>query len=175
MHEFTELVDRSTQFVLEKLKEANNETLEALQTSGATRLVKNLQMIQLQKAIMAVGMFSLFESTLQERLGCQDGFLEAGRILDEKNESTLKEKLSDFQMAINVLKHGRGRSYSALAAKANSLPFKVKQPTQAFFNEGDVSEISTLIEIDDDFIIGCAAIIRDVSAVIRKARSNIWL
>jgi hypothetical protein len=83
--------------------------------------------------------------------------------------------MSDFQMAINVLKHGRGRSYNALVAKAGSLPFKVKQPTQAFFNEGDVSEISTLIEIDDDLIIGCAEIIRDVSAVIHKARPNIWL
>jgi hypothetical protein len=83
--------------------------------------------------------------------------------------------MSDFKMAINVLKHGRGRSYNALLAKADSLPFKVKQPTQAFFNEGDVSEISTLIEIDDDLIIGCAEIIRDVSAVIHKARPNIWL
>jgi hypothetical protein len=175
MHQFTELVDRCTQFTLVSLKEVSDNTLKELQTSGATRLVKNLHLIQLQKAIMAAGMFSLFESILQDRLGCQDGFLEASKLLDEKNETQLKEKLSVFQMAINVLKHGRGRSYNALVAKADSLPFKVKQPTQPFFNEGDVSEISTLIEIDDDFIMGCAEIIRDVSSVIRKVRPNIWL
>jgi len=79
------------------LKEASDKTLEALQRSGATRLVKNLQMIRLQKAIMAAGMFSLFESILQDRLGWQDGFTEESKILDEKNEFTLKANLSDFQ------------------------------------------------------------------------------
>jgi hypothetical protein len=75
MHEFTDLIDRSTRFTLATLKEASDKIFEELQTSGATRLVKNLQMIRLQKAIMAAGMFSLFEAILQDRLGCQDGFV----------------------------------------------------------------------------------------------------
>ena len=68
MHSFTELDDRSTSFTLNNLKEASNRVADSLQTSAATHLVKSLQMIQLQKAIMAVGMFSIFESMLQGKM-----------------------------------------------------------------------------------------------------------
>jgi hypothetical protein len=37
-------------------------------------------MLQLQKAISAVGMFSLFEAMLQDGLECSDGFREAHAI-----------------------------------------------------------------------------------------------
>jgi len=62
MHSFAELVDHSTNFGLFTLKEAEDKVIEALQTSGATRHVKNLQMIQFHRAVIAVGIFSLFES-----------------------------------------------------------------------------------------------------------------
>ena len=172
MHMFAELIDRCTNFTLSALKEANDKTIDALQTSGATSLVKSLQMIQLQKAILAVGMFSLFDAILQDGLNCSDGFDEVATILDGEGQGALKEEFSDFQKAINVLKHGRGRSYDGLVAKAANLPFKVKLPTEAFFNEGDVSEISTLIEIDDKFVLQCARIIQEVSEVVRRARPD---
>jgi hypothetical protein len=65
MHLFSELVDRCVRFTLWKLAELQEQTNEELQTSGATRLVKNLKMVQMQKAIMVVGMFSLLESFAQ--------------------------------------------------------------------------------------------------------------
>jgi len=170
MHRFTELVNRCANFTLSSLNEVNDRTIDALQTSGATRLVKTLQMIQLQKAIMAVGMFSLFEAILQDGLSCGDGFDEADKILDGEGQTALKEEFADYQKAINVLKHGRGRSYDALVAKSANLPFKIKLPTEALFSEGDVSEISTLIEINDKFVLECARIIREVSEVVRRAR-----
>jgi hypothetical protein len=77
MHSFTELVDRCVTFTLEPLREGNERTIEALQKSGATTLVKTLQMIQLQKAILVVGMFSMFEANLQDGLSCANGFSEA--------------------------------------------------------------------------------------------------
>jgi hypothetical protein len=175
MHAFTELLGRGTGFILSALNEATAKTIEDLQMSAATSLVKNLQMVQVQKTIMAVGMFSLFESMLQDTLKCKDGFAEAFKILDEDNAAALKESLSNFQMAINVLKHGRGRSYETLVAKSSGLPFKIKQPTQEFFDEGDVSEIRTLIEVDDAFILGCAKVIEDVAAVIRRRRPGVWI
>jgi hypothetical protein len=64
MHAFTELLGRGTGFILSALNETTAKTIEALQTSAATSLVKTLQMVQVQKTIMAVGMFSLFESVL---------------------------------------------------------------------------------------------------------------
>lgn len=96
MHSFTELVDRCATFTLKTLRDANERTIEALQTRGATSLVKTLQMIQLQKAILAVGMFSIFEASLQEGLSCSDGFDEAKKILEEEGELDMKSALTIF-------------------------------------------------------------------------------
>jgi hypothetical protein len=175
MHSFAELVDRCTAFTLDALTQANERVIEALQTSAATPLVKTLQMVQLQKAISAVGMFSIFEAMLQDGLACRDGFREAQNILDEAGETVLKELFVDLQLAINVLKHGRGRSYDALVAKSDRLPFRVKKPGEAFFFEGDVSEVATLIEVDDAFVLSCTEVIRHVSEIVQKARPGIFL
>ncbi len=172
MHSFTELVDRGTAFTLEALREAENKTIEALQTSGATSLVKTLQMVRMQKAVLAIGMFSLFEATLQDRLECKDGFQEATRILESAEEPALREAFLNLCCAINVLKHGHGRSYDTLVAKAGDLPFRIKMPGEDFFFEGDVSEISVLIDADDSFVQGCADVIRGVTGVIQKVRKN---
>lgn len=166
MHDFSELVQHSTAFSLQALEAAQKSTIKRLQTSGATPLVKTLQMIQLQKAISAIGMFSLFEAALQEQLECADGFREAGILLEAKGEVALKEQFSYLQQAINVLKHGKGRSYDALVQKAELLPFRLKLPDEAFFDEGDVAEVSTLVEVDDAFVLLCAEVIHDVSAAI---------
>lgn len=170
MHSFANLVDQCTVFTLNALEEWSKGTIEALETSATTSLVMTLQMLQLQKAILAIGMFSIFESILQDGLGCSDGFREAANILDSKGETVLKERFHDLHLAINVLKHGRGRSYDALVVKSKILPFRVKLPGEAFFCEGDVSEILTLIEVDDIFVLSCAAVIREVYEAIRLAR-----
>jgi phosphoribosylaminoimidazole-succinocarboxamide synthase len=60
MHSFTELVVRCATFTFKTLEEANAKTIEEQQTSSATSLVKTLQMVQLQKVIFAVDMFSIF-------------------------------------------------------------------------------------------------------------------
>lgn len=174
MHAFTDLVDRCTAFTLGALNDASERTNDALQTSGATALVKTLQLIQLQKAISAVGMFALFEAMLQDGLVSAHGFSEARAILDRGGETTLKERFGNLQLAINVLKHGRGRSYDALFAKADALPFRVKHPGDAFF-EGDVSEVSMLVDVDDAFVRNCAEVIRDVSVAIRRVRPDVFI
>ena len=167
MHSFAELVDHCTEFTLEALKQANERAVDGLQISAATPLGKALQIVQLQKAISAVGMFSLFEAMLQDCLGCSDGFREAQEILERAGETALKERFVDLQQAINVLKHGRGRSYDALILRADRLPFKIKRPGETFFFEGDVSEIATLIDVDDAFVLNCAKVIRQVTETIR--------
>lgn len=169
MHTFSELVQRSTAFSLNALEVAHQSVVKELQTSAATPLVKTLQMIQLQKAISAVGMFSMFDAMLQRRLQCADGFRDAAALLDAKSEVALKERFSDLQLAVNVLKHGKGRSYDALVQKAGSLPFRIKLPGEAFFNEGDVAEVSTLVEVDDAFVLLCAEVIHAVSVSIQSS------
>jgi len=58
MHRFSELIDHCTYFALQYLDQTNEKIIEALQTSGATSLVRASQMIQLQKAIISIGMHS---------------------------------------------------------------------------------------------------------------------
>ena len=169
MHAFSDLVQRSTAFSLNALAVAQNSVIEGFQTSAATYLVKAAQMIQLQKAISAVGMFSMFDAILQDHLQCPNGFKKATALLEAKGESQLKDRFSDLKLAINVLKHGKGPSYDALVKKAGALPFRVKLPNDAFFNEGDVSEVATLVEVDDAFVLLCAEVIHNVSVSILGA------
>ena len=174
MHSFTDLVDRCAVFTIDNLNKVNEKTIKELRTSGATSLVKTLQMIRLQKTIFSVGMFSIFESILQEGLSCINGFDEAKKILDEEGEVDIKTRFNNLILAINVLKHGRGHSYDALVVNAKSLPFKIKLPEETFFFEGDVSEVSTLIQVDDAFVELCGDIIREVTVVIRRVRSEFF-
>lgn len=166
MHAFDELAASAIGFALANLKELEHETVLKLQESGATSLVKSLQMIQLQKAILAVGIFSIFEANICDKMGGTDGFKIAGDRLQMKGEETLHQRFRDFVNAINVLKHGPGRSYDKLNAAIEILPFKMKRPGEHFFFEGDVAEISTLIEVDDAFVMNCVEVIREVSNVL---------
>src|SRR5690242_7297734 len=96
MHSFVDLVERRTAFTLESLRETQEQVIDALQTSAGTPLVKALQMVQLQKAIFAIGMFSIFEAILQDRLACTDGFLETRTMLTSAGELALEERFGDF-------------------------------------------------------------------------------
>jgi hypothetical protein len=175
MHHFDDLVYRSTSFALNALEELNFKMTAELQTSASTIAVKNVQIIQLQKIIIAIGMFSVFESILQAGLNCRNGFEEAKKILVQCQDIELHDRFDYFISAINVLKHGKGRSYNALVTKSDSLPFRIKLPHEDFFNEGDVSEVFTLVEVNDKFVLDCAELIEQVSKEIRRESSDYCL
>lgn len=168
MHNFDELIYRGTTFTLNALEDLNSKVIRELQSNGSTIAVKNLQMVQLQKAILAIGMFSLFDSILQSKLACRNGYEGAKKVLLKREKVKLHDRFDEFICAVNVLKHGRGRSYDFLVSKSESLPFRIKLPEENFFNEGDVSEVRTLIEVDDNFVLACAELIDHVSKVIRE-------
>ena len=168
MHNFDDLIYRSIGFTLNALNEIELKTMDELQAYGSTNAVKNSQMIQLQKVILATGMFSIFEAILQEGLSCSDGFKTAKKILKGSNIE-LYERFDVFESAINILKHGKGKCYNSLVVKAEILPFRIKLPNEDSFFEGDVSEVSTLIEVDDNFVLNCAKLIEDVSIEMRIA------
>ena len=61
--------------------------------------------------IHGVGMFSIFEARLQEIFkDANYAFDQAEKVLKEKDEFALYEKFHDLRQAINVLKHGDGKS-----------------------------------------------------------------
>jgi hypothetical protein len=92
--------------------------------------------------------------------------------LDAAGNGELRDLFVKLHQAVNVLKHGRGRSYDSLVAAASILPFRVKLPDEAFFNEGDLSEISTLVEVDDKFVMLCANVISKVSSALSNNNQN---
>ena len=66
------------------------------------------------------------------------------------------------------------RSYNVLLAKnGGTLNSKVKQPDEHFFDEGDVSEVTMLVDVDDSFIYSCVETIKLVSDKIEKLRPEI--
>src|SRR5690606_32261150 len=139
MHSFSELILRSSSFLENTLEEIENKTLKALETSGATIHIKNLQMINLQKAFFFIGVFSYYEALLQERLKCKNGFEEAKRILKENNDNLLLEKFIELQLIVNVLKHGKGRSYNQLIEKDDrKINVVIKEPKEEYFEEENV-------------------------------------
>ncbi len=169
MHNYSELLTYCTSFTLTSLAETNEKVIDRLQTSGATILVKTLQMIQLQKVIMAIGMFSLFESMLQDELKCDDGFKDVKKIMLINNHLVLREKFIDLEIAINVLKHGRGKSYDKKKKKnGGTLNIYIKELNLENYEEGDVSEVNTLIFVDDAFINYCSEVIFEVSKVVKE-------
>jgi hypothetical protein len=175
VHRFTELADRAAVFALNSLNDVQNRTVEALQTSGATMHVKNLQMVSLSKAIFAVGLFSIFEAMLQDDLGGAYGFREARRSLKAQGDDALEAQFENYFLAINVLKHGDGPSYQTLVSRKSELPFKVMADQDFEDLEGDVSIINTLIWFDDEFVENCGNMIRDVTAALQRSRPDILL
>jgi hypothetical protein len=168
MHQFEDLIYRGTTFTMNALEELNSKLFDELQTSGSTIAVKNLQMVQLQKAVLAIGMFSLFDAILQDKLHCRKGFEGAKKILLKKGLDELHNRFEQFICAINVLKHGKGKSYDALISKPEALPFRIKLPGEYFFDEGDVAEVRTLIEVDNKFVLNCAELIDQISTELRN-------
>ena len=73
--------------------------------------------------------------------------------MQERDEHKLLKEFHYVKLAVNALKHGNGESYKALIRKEiGILNAKVKGIDENYFNEGDVSEIIALIDVDDVFI-----------------------
>jgi hypothetical protein len=167
MHSFDELISRGAYFMVGAISSEESRTLERLETGAATSDVKALQMLQLQKAVVAVGLFSILEAHLQEDSDTGHAFAEVTERLREKGEVKLGDEFKVLNHAINALKHGRGRSYSALLKiPVDELPFRVKRVDENFFNEGDVNEVETLVEVDEKFLMYCSEIVTRIAQIL---------
>jgi len=174
VHPFSDLAVRCVAMTASSTKEARQRALALLQESGSTVLVKGLQAVELQRAMMAVGLVSMFEAALQRALGVESGFGAARAMLQEGGHAKLEEDFADLLRAINVLKHGAGRSCNELLARRDALPFKVRAEGE-FFEEGDVSELDFLVRADDEFFRYCAAIVDEVATKVRALKPEVVL
>jgi hypothetical protein len=165
-----ELLARCGEFALRQIHSVEEKILKELETSGATRLVMGLRLCRLQRAVVAVGMFSIFESMLQGAMNWKEAIAELDKYLLRHGEVKLATRISDYFKAINALKHGFGASYTKLLNSQN-LEFKVRGQQDSFF-EGDVSEVGVLVDADDNFLRLGSELIGEVCAVI-QARDGI--
>lgn len=165
----TELFAACVGFTLQHTHEAERQTFKGLETSGATRLVNALRVFRLQRAILAVGMFSMFEALLQSKLKWTQPFSQLDDYLRKHDKRHLASAINDYKLAINVLKHGEGRSHQELLARADKLEFRVRADGGHFYGEGDVSDLGILVDADDQFVRRCAELIEQASEAIRSA------
>lgn len=154
-------------FTLHHTHESEQQTLKELETSGATRLVNALRVFRLQRAVLAVGMFSMFEALLQYKLKWKDPIVQLDDYLRTHDKKELASAIFDYRLAVNALKHGEGRSHKELLARADKLEFKVRANGAHFYGEGDVTDVGTLVDVDDKFVRPCAELIEQVSETIR--------
>ena len=166
MHKFSLLVEGCVGFTSSRLDDTIREIETRLAERATTVEIKNLQSVKLQYTITAVGMFSIFDAQAQRAFGAADGFAAIREALLEKGRKDLHARFDQLTLAINVLKHGEGRSYDQLLRMQDQLPFKVKNAPDDFFDHGDCSEIDTLVDADSRFLKLCADVIYDVSDVI---------
>jgi hypothetical protein len=168
-----DLLSLCADFTLSHSAGVEADILNELQTSARTPLVTGLRMLSLQRAILATGMLSLFEGLLQSHMGWVRPFDQLKDYLKGAHDA-LAQKFDDYRLAVNVLKHGRGKSYELLLSRSSDLEFKIKADREVFFDEGDVSEVAVLVLVDEQFVKRCAALIQEVTEIIR-AREQIFL
>jgi hypothetical protein len=173
MDRFSEVTGLCVGHMIDALNEASHANTGDGR-DGSTVFVKNAQALQLSKVVTAVGIFSIFEARLQDGLNCSDGFAELRKVLLSANEQALASRFEQFAAAVNVLKHGRGRSYDRLISMHGSLPFILKATGQHFFFEGDVSEPETLVLVDDTFVRSCAELIQASIEAVQSVRPDTY-
>ena len=167
------LLFQCAEFTLSHSRYVEQAAVEELRTSAATPPIIALRLVRLQRAVLALGMFSLFESMLQTRMGWDIPLDQLDAYLKKHGTAGFAQKFNDYKLAINVLKHGKGRSYDELLARSTGLDFTVKSDGEYFFDEGDVSEIlSLLIDVDEKFVFTCASLIEDAATLIRSIEKN---
>jgi len=159
---------------MDQARERDAKVMEVLGETAGSALVNAVRISRLQKIVFAVGMFSLYEGLLQARWE-QEPFVQLKDFLIEHDRADLAQRFSDYQDAINALKHGRGRSYNRLLKRADNLDFQVKREGEGFIREGDISEVDSLIDVDERFVRHCAELIAQTVRLLREKIPNQFL
>lgn len=142
--------------------------LKALQRDGKSSRVMLARMMTMRATIVATGTISVFESVLQQTLGWRDAFTQLDAHLRTVEQAELADRLLDYRCAVNVLKHGAGRSHDRLLERQAALAFAVRPVEQPFHDEGDMSEVGTLVRADVAFVNQCAHVVEEVTSVLRR-------
>lgn len=161
-----EQLSRAANMVSQHLAEVSSICIDNLQKRARTGDVNGLRTCSMAITIIAVGLIGTFEGMLQGHFGWTDAYAELDRVLRAEKRVDLADRLFDYRLAVNVLKHGEGRSYDKLLDRRASLPFAIKDRGEAFFEEGDISEIGGLVDTRGPFIDHCVELISEIRDVL---------
>jgi hypothetical protein len=148
------------------------EIYQALQTSGATRLLTRIDICNAQIAASAVGIFSIYESRLQSRYRWSKPFEEVAKLLLANNGAAEAEQFEVYRLAVNVLKHGVGTSHTKLFERADKLPFKVGRTSGDLHEEGDVNPPSDLIAVSVEFLEKCCDLVEKSWDIVKASEPD---
>lgn len=160
-----ELLLSCARAAMHQAREGDARIMEVLGETAGSALVNSLRISRLQKIVFVVGMLSLYEAMLQAKWASEP-FATLKGFLIEHGEADLAQRFSDYQDAINALKHGRGRSYDRLLKRADNLDFQIKRDGENFICEGDVSEVNALVDVDERFVTHCAELIAQTAQLL---------
>jgi hypothetical protein len=163
-----DLIPLAAEFGVAGHERAEADNQARLEESGATRLVAAARMLTMHATVLATGTVSVFESLLQQSLGWGQPFGQLDKYLREHGLDDLAERFLDYRDAINVLKHGAGRSHDRLLDREARLNFAVRPLDQPFHAEGDISEIGTLVRADALFVRNCGKLVAVVTDALRR-------
>jgi hypothetical protein len=141
--------------------------------SGATALINSLRISASQNELVAVGVFSIFEARMRDKVEGRSFFKGLQEMLLKEELFELANKFRLYYLAVNVLKHGAGSSHNELL-KVLDLPFAVRATTTEFFMEGDVSEPDGLIDVEDfGFLNGLLEVISSVHTFLIECKPDV--
>lgn len=147
---------------------AHDTYVANLQTGASSIDVNGVRTCSMAITIIAVGVIGTFEGMLQRSFGWVNAYAELDKVLRSKGRADLADRLLDYRWAVNVLKHGEGPSYDRLLDRRTSLPFAIKGKGEAFFHEGDMSEVGGLVDTRGQFIDHCVEIIVEIRSLISQ-------
>lgn len=163
-----DLVPLAADYTVAGQEFAEAANLKGLEGDGSTSRVIMARMMMMRATIVATGTISVFEALLQQSLDWEQPFARLDSHLREHGLDDLAERFLDYRDAINVLKHGAGRSHDRLLDRSDRLDFRVRALDQPFHDEGDVSEVSTLVRADLAFVRNCGRLVGEVAEALRR-------
>lgn len=170
-----DLVPLAADYTVAGQEYAEAHNFEMLAEDGKTSRVTMARMMTMRATIVATGTISVFEALLQQGLGWSEPFPRLDNHLREEGMTELAERFLDYRCAVNVLKHGAGRSHDRLLDRKARLDFAVREVEQPFHDEGDVSEVSTLVRADVAFVTNCARVVEEVTSALRRTIADLSL
>lgn len=151
-----------------QINEGNDWVHKALGHRTDSSAINAFRTLTMSSYILCIGGLSVLEATIQQGLGWENGFKELDERLRASGRGDLADRFQDYKDAVNVLKHGAGRSYDRLVARRGELGFNIKGPGESFFDEGDVGEVTGLIDANTAFAEQIASIVDEVVGAIAE-------